>query len=111
MNKDLVVFFREESIKHGLALENSNSKKANKAYDNILKSYLSIKKMDKLDELKSLLNDESPYVQFWTARYLLEAYRDEAEEVLDALGRLKGISVAFNARMTLSEWKEGNLLF
>lgn len=37
--------------------------------------------------------------------------KDEAEEALDALGRLKGISVAFNARMTLSEWKEGNLLF
>lgn len=111
MNKDLIVLFREESIKRGLALENSNSKKANEAYDKIHKTYLLLKDMDKLDELKPLLDDESPYVRLWAAGYLLKTYPKKAEQVLVELGKVKGISVAFDARITLFEWKEGNLKF
>ncbi len=43
MEKDLILIFREESLKHGLAIEKGNSKVANKAYDNIHMCYLEIK--------------------------------------------------------------------
>lgn len=111
MSKELVLLFRDESLKHGFAIEEGNSKKANKAYEVIHKSYLALKDDNSLVGLEELLEHESPFVRLWTARYMLQVHTTKAEKVLQELSGLKGISVAFDARMTLSEWKEGNLIF
>lgn len=111
MSKELVSKFREEALKHGSAIEEGNSKHANKAYEVVHQCYLSLKEDNQLIELEMLLDDESPYVRLWTSRYMLQVCTDKSEKVLFELGLLEGISVAFDARMTLSEWKDGNLLF
>jgi HEAT repeat protein len=103
--------FEQEALNHGKFLEKGDSKSANKAYNKIHNSYLLLRGRDAISELEELLNGDSPYVRLWAARYLLQVATNRAEEVLVELGKLKDISVGFDARMTLSEWKEGNLLF
>ncbi len=110
--KNLIKILREEAINHGIhaySLEKGSTKKTNKAADVINKTYKSIKEMGRLDELKPLLDDESPHVRLWVAGFLLDIYPEEAERVLIELGKMRHIG--FEARMTLSEWKEGNLKF
>ena len=111
MSKELVSLFERESVKHGLAIEEGDSKVANNAYEVIHKSYIAFKESNSLKELGVLLDHESPFVQLWTARYLLETCTEKSEKVLVELSMLKETSVSFDAKMTLLEWKEGNLKF
>lgn len=112
MLENLIKILREEATNHGIhaySLEKDSTKKANRAADAINKTYKSIKEMGRLDKLKPLLNDESPHVRLWVAGFLLDIYPEEAERVLIELGKIQHIG--FDARITLSEWKEGNLKF
>ena len=106
-----IMQFQFKAMKHGMALEKGDSKTANKAYKEIHKNYLVLKKQNKLIELEPLLEHDSPYVRFWASRYLLQICLKKSEKILEELSKLKGISVAFDARMTLREWKEKNLKF
>lgn len=111
MNSKEVIQFESEAINQGKALEEGDFKKANKAYSKIHNNYIILKEQDKVNDLIVLLEHESPYVKLWAARYLLKTSTKRSEKVLQKLGELKGISVTFDARMTLSEWKQGNLHF
>jgi hypothetical protein len=102
--------FELEAIKHGEAIEKGDSKSANKAYKKIHNNYLSLKSSNRF-ELIALLDNQSHFVRIWAARYSLEIEPKKSIFTLEQLGKLQDTSVSFDARMTLMEWKEGNLKF
>ena len=57
----------------------------------------------------TLHDHENPYVRLWAAGYTLSLPNSGAEEVLVALSSIRVIG--FDARMTLQEWRKGNLKF
>lgn len=108
---EVVNEYIKAAMNHGNALAEGNSKKANSAYRIIEKNYNILKQNEALELLIGLLTHENNSVKLWAARHTLNYKSDLAKKVLLELGTLKSTSVAFDARMVLSEWKKGNLKF
>ncbi len=115
---DILQQFINNSIIHGEGQRESNSKKSNKAYELICKSYEEIKKQEEsgLQSLLELLEHPNQSVRLWSAKYLLN-YSPKAKQVLEELASLdenkfrEYETIGFNAEMTLLEWEQGNLTF
>ena len=60
--------------------------------------------------LLPLMTDPDDAVRGWSAAHALEFAPEQAEPVLTALADSRGVS-AFSAKMTLREWRKGNLSF
>lgn len=102
--------FVEACIAKGEAEELGDSKTGNKQYKVISKVYMALKENNRITELLVLLNHENPYVRLWAAGYTLQILDSRAESVLEELSLLRGL-IGFNSKMTLSEWRKGNLKF
>ena len=48
--------------------------------------------------------------RLWAATHYLAISSEEAEKVLSALGEVPNSLLAVSAKMTLDEWKKGNLI-
>lgn len=109
---DMIEEYIQLTISRGEALEEGNSKKANKQFDKIRK----IEKELKLDSdlyvkyFEPLLEHENDYVKVNAAYSLLPLTTKKSEKVLAELSKKRGL-MAFEAEMTLQEWKKGNLKF
>jgi len=60
--------------------------------------------------LLPLLHSAEPWVRSWAAAHGLEFAPEQAAPVLEVLSGKNGF-VAFGARMTLKQWREGKLTF
>lgn len=104
--------FINAAIAHELATVNGESKKANAAYSKIIKSYLKLK--IEAESLKAvlleLIKHENESVQCWSATYLLPYCQEIGEHKLEEIANGAGVT-AFDAFMTLKEWKRGTLKF
>jgi hypothetical protein len=60
------------------------------------------------DILRSIMFENDPSVRTWAARDCLPYFPKEAERVLNEIQKLDNI-FGFNAKITLNEWKKGNL--
>ena len=99
-------------LKRDKALSIGNAKIANKYYDKIagLVNDLKRSNIDELLKLQPLLEHEEVSVRFITAFYLLQIIPEEAENVLEHIANEKN-KVSFDAKMTLREWRKGNIVF
>jgi hypothetical protein len=108
----LVQLFAEDAAANGRALENAKPRLANKNFDAKTKLYTELRSrgVEAQRALLSLLEHADPHVRCSTAVYALEFASHEAEPILEALKELRG-AVGFTARITLDQWKKGELRF
>ncbi len=100
--------FEEAAINHADATEQGDYKTANKNYAIIVKAIEFLKEQNKRKDLSEFLNHNSIGVRMWAATYLLPVIESEALQVLKKISEEKGIH-SFDAEVTISEWKKGNL--
>ncbi|MEM9680914.1 MAG: DUF2019 domain-containing protein, partial [Bacteroidota bacterium] len=99
----------DASIEHGKASEDGDYKTGNKNYDIIVSAAKYLNENDSVNELLKLLNHENVSVQLWAATYLLEKYESEATQSLVSISKKNITHYSFDAKITLEEWKNGNL--
>lgn len=102
--------FEIACVNHAAATETGDFKTGNKNYDIIIKSVNYLKEQKAINDLKDFLNNSNIGVRLWSASYWLSINEEEGIKVLEEIIRKGGIH-AFDAEMTLSEWKKGNLEF
>ena len=100
------------SINYGVAQEEGNARKVNRNASAMRKIMKQIKMKDPcyVEKLECLLEHENDYVRLHVAFDLLPALTDKAEKTLLDLLNKRGL-LGFEAKMTLQEWKKGNLSF
>lgn len=109
---ELVEKYIDSVIIHGKKSWDGDPKTANKHFILYTKCYIQICKYGKEGEqvLKTLLNHESHFVRCAAAYHLLPF---DSEVGLKMLKKCKNQpdGVGFNAKILLSEWNSGNLMF
>lgn len=100
--------FEEAATSHSNAIETGDYKVANKSYDRIIVAAAFLKQEGKIRLVSKFLNHASSGVRSWAAAYLLPIQEQDAIRVLESVAKGKGL-LSFEAEMTLSEWRKGNL--
>ena len=92
------------------ALENGNSKLANKKHDDAGKILKKIREFGDIGDeaILQLTNHENISVRLWAAVYSLKYNVKRAEKVLKDISNSKG-AIGFSAKMILEEKSKGNL--
>jgi hypothetical protein len=90
------------------ALDRADHKEANSQFDRYVASYRELRRLGAPGQqgLTALLRSPHPAVRMVTGAYALEFAPREAEPVLQELASGSGL-LAFNADMTLREWRAG----
>lgn len=89
-------------------LENSgNWETGNQLYNRIIAIYNELETSGREKDLLELLDYKNPWVRLWAATFMLKVDSKKAEQVLEELSTLK--FVGFDAKITLQEWRKGNL--
>lgn len=104
----LLIRFGDAASKHGAATETGDHKMANRNHAIIIKTVKYIDKYFRRDVLQPLLISPDAGVRLWAASYTLPINEAEAVRVLEALSEEQTL-VGFSAKMTVKEWKKGNL--
>lgn len=100
--------FIDASIIYGEAIEQGESKAANKQSSIIRKIRKQLVESCKLDLLIPSIKHNNDYVRLNVAASLIEILPDESRTVLAELQSRKGL-VGFEAKMFLQEWDKGNI--
>lgn len=101
--------FEEAAIKHAEATEAGNCTQANESYQVIVKSARYLKETNSLKLLSKLLYSESVGARMWAATYLLPVFERNAMQILQTIANGNNIH-SLTAKMTIDEWKKGNLI-
>ena len=101
--------FEEVALKHAEATEAGHYTQANKCYQVIAKSARYLKETNNLKQLSKLLYSESIGVRMWAATYLLPVFEHNAMQILQSIASGNNIH-SLTAKMTIDEWKKGNLV-
>lgn len=104
----LVEKFVDASIKYGEAIEEGESKIANKQSSIIRKIRKQLFESSKLDILIPSLQHENDYVKLNAAASVIWILPNDAREVLEELQNRRGL-LGFEAKMFLREWDKGNI--
>lgn len=109
---DLVEKYVESVIIHGKESWGSDYKKANRHYKIYTKCFIDICKYKKEGEiaLRQLLNHSSHFVRYAAAYHLLPFDREMGLKMLKKC-KNEPDGVGFNVKITISEWKNGDLRF
>lgn len=102
--------FKEIAKKRWEYLKKDDSKAGNKCYDELLSIAVELCNENQLHELSVLLDNENDGVRFEAASKLLTINFEKAVNTLEKLTEKKG-TLPFSAKMTLRQWKVGNLKF
>jgi hypothetical protein len=100
--------FEEAAIQHAEATKEGDHKTCNKSYTIIFKAVTFLKERDEIIQLSQFLNHTSMGVRTWAATYLLPTRTQESIRTLEEIVSANGL-FSFEAKMVLSEWREGNL--
>jgi hypothetical protein len=100
--------FLEAAEKHTLATEEGDYQTANANHELIRVAIDELDGGNRRDALLSFLEHPNFGVQVWASASLLKRFPDEAISALERIAALDGI-IAFNAKMTLQEWRAGRL--
>ena len=103
-----IILFEQAAIRHTKASETGDSKAANRSYVDLINAKEYLRRNHRSELLVNLLKHESKGVQIWAARYLLPVNETAATAVLEENSEGGGI-LSFGAKMTLTEWRAGNL--
>ena len=111
-HENLILEYARLSDLYGDAIETGNHKKVNKAYDELMAVYQQIKAQGALNSeaFHELLSAPSMGTRLWAATHYLVISHEKSEKVLTALGEVSNSLLAVSAKMTLDEWKKGNLI-
>lgn len=101
--------FEKAAELHAYYNEKHEFKKGNKHADAVLEAVNFLKSIDSLSHLEHFLDSNNRGVKGWAAAYLLTLNNPKAIEVLENTIALNIPHYSFNAKILLSEWKEGNL--
>jgi hypothetical protein len=103
--------FIESARQHGFYTHEGNPRATNKAHDRVVAAREGLRaRPDKGRQfLSACLADDDPAVATWAAFYLLPFRDAEAIETLERVARSDVGPVAFDAEMTLKEWRAGRL--
>lgn len=109
---ELLDIYVEAAITHGQSTLSGDKGANHKAYDVITGVYCELRKRgdQSISALLSLLDHEDRSVGTWAASHVLEFAPEQGELALERIAKTGGL-LAFNAEMTLSEWRKGNLKF
>lgn len=107
---ELLSQFEKAAVKYDLLRLNGTAKQMNAQFDLMTRIIGELAQLNKLDVLKSILTNDSEAVRFFVSSMILGAFPAEAETVLIDIANSKGF-YAFNAKITLKEWRKGNLKF
>jgi len=111
MDDNLVEEYIALSVKYGELQVKGDYKKFNKIAERLSQIRQILRVKDNFVELfKPLLNHENDYVRMNTAYALLPFLSSEAEKVLEDIST-RPRTLGFEAKMTLQEWRKGNLKF
>jgi hypothetical protein len=110
--EQLIIAYREAAKRHGEATTQGDHKAANESAELIAAIYSEIKRrgLDAKRQLLPLLHDLIPAVRLWAASHALEFSPNEGEITLEQISKNQGF-LAFDAKMTLKEWRAGRLRF
>lgn len=103
--------FLEAARRHGASTLAGDSKAANVAYESLVDAIRHLRATpDKgVELLTGQLSDEDLSIVTWSALFLLPFDEPKASAALGKVARSGVPRLAFNARMTLKEWKAGRL--
>ena len=104
----LLATYRNAASAHADATLHGGSDRANRAYDTLAEIYLKLRRLNELDRLLEVLDDEDPGAKLWAATHLLHTAPYRAEPVLRELANRVDI-LGMIASMTVHEWKGGRL--
>lgn len=111
MDNKLIEEYVEAAINYGESIEKGNSKEANKNATKMHEIRNKIKQVENYHNwFIPLLNHENDYVKLYSAYLLLQVVPEKAEIVLVELSKKRKL-LGFEAKMTLKEWRKGNLKF
>ena len=102
--------FEEVAKERWIYLEEGDSKKGNKCYDELLSIATELRNEGKLNELECLIDVDDDGVKFEVASKLLTVDNVKAEQVLLKITEKTG-TLPFTAKMTLKQWRAGKLKF
>jgi hypothetical protein len=109
--EDLVAEYEAAAHSHGVATENGDYKIANKNADVVAKIYAELRSRGERELLLSLLVHESQGVRCWAGAHALDFAPQQGEPVLAVLAEDQRSLMAMSARVTLEEWRKGELKF
>lgn len=105
---EALALYEQKAIKRGEALEEGRSKIANRCYDSICDIVSFLRAQKELKRLAIFYNHPNPYVRLNAAAYLLPLFEEKSLQVMEEIAQGIG-PAAWNAKMTIQEWKSGNL--
>lgn len=109
--EEAISLFVDNAKEHAISSMTGNYKKGNKCFDNKMKCLSFLYKEHKLELLQVYLTHKDVGVRESTAYALLNYFPAECERVLSEIAQGGYGIISFNADITLSEWKKGNLDF
>ena len=107
---ELISQFEQAAVKYDNLRISGTAKEMNSQFDIMLIIVGKLSKLEKLNELKSSLFNDNEAVRFFASSMILGKFPNEAEPILLTIANSKGF-YAFNAKITLKEWRKGNLKF
>jgi uncharacterized protein DUF2019 len=109
---ELLNLYERATIQHGRATESGDYKTANRESETIASVYRELRSrgLEAQKALLPLLHHSNIHVRVMAAADALEFAPDQGEPVLIEIAQSRGIA-PLNARMTLQEWRKGNLKF
>lgn len=110
--EELIDAYSRSAIAHGRGTEEGDPDKANASF-HVMAAVcreLRARGRDAQASLLNLLKSNEIYVRLWAASHCLEFSPKDAEKVLEGLSGGTSV-VAFDAEMTLNEWRKGRLKF
>lgn len=108
--EELVRWYAEGSVAYGQALEDADSRSANRANDKIMGAYQELRGRDALSQLIPLLKSEDETLRMHVAAHGLEFAPELGEPTLLWLAKRPGL-LGFRAEYVLKAWREGTLEF
>ncbi len=107
--QQLIEEYTQLAIQHGAATESGDYKTGNRVYDEIQDLFQKIVAARMRKELLPLLDHEQPAVRLKAAFHTLATDPKRAEASLESVAKEGPPLVSFTAKMTLKEWRNGNL--
>ncbi|QEE48495.1 hypothetical protein FUA48_02570 [Flavobacterium alkalisoli] len=101
--------FEKAAELHAYYNERYEFKKGNIHADAVMEAVNFLKSIDGLSHLEQFLDSDSMGIKGWAAAYLLTLNNQKAIDVLENTIALNIPHYSFNAKILLSEWREGNL--
>jgi len=109
--QDILLQFERYSVLWNEANEKVEYKKGNRYFSQAMTCAKKLYEKKSLDNLLPFVTNDNVGVRFLAAFVLLPFHKDLCEMTLQEIAEGNNGIGSFDAKMTLQEWKKGNLVF